>query len=82
MATRFTGGCMCGAVRYECATEPVISGNCHCRDCQRAGGGGFVSVLLTERSFDRPIEPSIRRGEGEWGEGAQHLAAPRKAGLK
>ena len=45
MATPFTGGCACGAVRYECAAEPVMTGNCHCRDCQKATGGAFVPAL-------------------------------------
>ena len=45
MATSFTGGCMCGAVRYECSAEPIMAGNCHCRDCQKAGGGAFASAL-------------------------------------
>ncbi len=50
MATPFTGGCMCGAVRYECSAEPVMTGNCHCRDCQRASGGAFVSALAVPRN--------------------------------
>lgn len=33
-----TGGCNCGAVRYE-VTEPlVIASYCHCRRCQRRSG--------------------------------------------
>jgi hypothetical protein len=46
MATSFTGGCICGAVRYECSAEPVMTANCHCRDCQKATGGAFVPALL------------------------------------
>lgn len=45
MATSFSGGCICGAVRYECAADPVMTGNCHCRDCQKAGGGAFAPAL-------------------------------------
>ena len=33
MAVPFTGGCACGAIRYECTAEPLYMGNCHCRDC-------------------------------------------------
>ena len=41
MATTFVGGCICGAVRYECAADALFMGNCHCRDCQKAGGGAY-----------------------------------------
>jgi hypothetical protein len=49
MAARLTGGCACGAVRYECTADPVMSANCYCRDCQRAGGGAFASVLAVPK---------------------------------
>jgi len=42
----FAGGCACGAVRFECGAEPVMSFNCHCRDCQRASGTAYASGLL------------------------------------
>jgi len=41
MATRFTGGCLCGRVRYECSADPLFMGHCHCRDCQKASGGAY-----------------------------------------
>jgi hypothetical protein len=49
--SKFTGGCLCGAVRYECSAEPVWSGNCHCRDCQRLSGGGYVATLFVPEEF-------------------------------
>ena len=45
MSSSLTGGCLCGAVRYECAAEPLFSGNCHCRDCQKATGGAYVPAF-------------------------------------
>lgn len=45
MPTPFSGGCACGAIRYECSAEPVLSLNCHCRDCQRASGSAYASLL-------------------------------------
>jgi hypothetical protein len=45
MPTPFSGGCACGAIRYECNAEPIVMFNCHCRDCQRATGGPFSAVV-------------------------------------
>lgn len=44
MASIRTGGCLCGRVRYECAGEPVFSLRCHCRDCQRQSGSGYIAA--------------------------------------
>ena len=40
---RLTGGCQCGAVRYAVSSTPNAPGVCHCRMCQKAGGGPFMS---------------------------------------
>jgi hypothetical protein len=40
---KFEGGCYCGAVRYQIAGPPTWSGHCHCRSCQIALGGAFVT---------------------------------------
>ena len=45
MSTAITGGCLCGAVRYECNAAPLFTGNCHCRDCQRASGGAYSPAM-------------------------------------
>src|SRR5262245_36874624 len=50
IASRFSGGCACGAVRYECAAAPAAMVNCHCRDCQRAGGSGYSPTVVVSRS--------------------------------
>ncbi len=39
------GGCFCGAVRYAVQGDPTYTGNCHCRDCQRAIGASFVTWI-------------------------------------
>ncbi|WP_342363423.1 GFA family protein [Terrarubrum flagellatum] len=45
MSKAFTGGCACGAIRYEIAAEPVMMGDCQCRQCQRQSGGGHGSYV-------------------------------------
>ena len=67
--TTTTGGCLCGAVRYDVSTDPVIKFACHCRACQHATGGsptlGFITptagVTITQG------EPTIYWSAGESG---------------
>jgi hypothetical protein len=40
-----TEGCLCGAIRYAMAGEPVFSSQCHCRDCQRASGSAYIATM-------------------------------------
>ena len=47
---KITGGCSCGAVRYEIAADPVFMLNCHCRDCQRATGSAYAPVVVVPRN--------------------------------
>jgi len=37
-----TGGCLCGAIRYEIAGSDVDSGICHCKMCQKFTGSAFT----------------------------------------
>ena len=41
----FAGGCMCGAIRYECDGKPLTMFQCHCTDCQHISGGPFTAVV-------------------------------------
>ena len=42
---RYTGGCLCGALRYEAKGEPLFAGHCYCADCRKASGSGFVPFM-------------------------------------
>ncbi|WP_246741579.1 GFA family protein [Bradyrhizobium aeschynomenes] len=45
LTTTFSGGCLCGAVRYNCTATPMMAGHCHCEDCRRSSGTGHSSHL-------------------------------------
>ena len=40
-----SGGCLCGALRYEARGEPMYAGHCYCQDCRKASGSGFVPYM-------------------------------------
>ena len=46
-----TGGCLCGAVRYEVLAPLDKIVHCHCTDCQKASGAGASAnaVLPTDK---------------------------------
>ena len=59
MAEDFTGGCLCGAIRYRLRSEPFDAGWCHCRTCQLTSGApamAFASVPVDDWSIDRGAE--------------------------
>ena len=45
-----TGGCHCGAVRYEVSGEPMHHALCHCEDCRRHAGAPMVGWALVNRA--------------------------------
>ena len=45
MTQTITGGCLCGALRYEAHGEPMFAGYCCCDDCQKASGSGFIPFI-------------------------------------
>jgi hypothetical protein len=45
MSDKITGGCLCGAVRYEAVGGPAHAGLCYCRDCRKASGAGFMPFM-------------------------------------
>ena len=49
MSVPFSGGCVCGAVRYECAAEPMAVAHCFCTDCQKTSGAQMSTNLLVPK---------------------------------
>jgi hypothetical protein len=47
-----TGGCQCGALRYELLQAPQLTYACHCRDCQHLTSSAFsMGIMLPEPAF-------------------------------
>jgi hypothetical protein len=45
-----TGGCLCGAVRYESKAAPTEGFYCHCSICRRSVGNLFAAFVRFPRS--------------------------------
>ncbi len=56
----FTGGCACGAIRYESTAAPVFMVHCHCRDCQRSSGGPFSSFAVVPKDALKILQGTLR----------------------
>jgi hypothetical protein len=56
-----TGGCMCGAVRYETTGTSFAVAHCHCHSCRKHNGGpvvtlaGFTADQVTFSGDERKI---------------------------
>lgn len=44
--TERTGHCLCGAVHFKLATDPLAARICWCRDCQHLAANGTVNLLV------------------------------------
>jgi hypothetical protein len=53
------GSCLCGAIRYEIASQLVDAGNCHCSMCRKAHGAAFATYASVD-----PNEFRWTSGEG------------------
>lgn len=59
-----SGGCLCGAVRYEAECEPYHIVHCHCIDCRKSTGAPFVTWASFQRKDFRFAAGTPR--EIEW----------------
>jgi hypothetical protein len=69
MSTPLTGGCGCGAVRFELTEPPFTAVYCHCTRCQRRSGTAAAATARVAPGSVRILqgEDRIRRwapGEG------------------
>ena len=61
-----SGGCLCGAVRYEGRGEPYHITHCHCLDCRKSTGAAFVTWASFAKENFRFVkgEPRVIGWEG------------------
>ena len=72
MKLPFTGGCLCGAIRYECTAEPIVMLKCHCGDCQQASGGPFAPAVLVPAEAFRLTKGTLRYHFASREKGGKH----------
>lgn len=54
------GQCLCGNIQYEFESEPVVSGICHCKNCQRQAGSAFSTIAgVLAASFKMTGTPKL-----------------------
>lgn len=67
----WSGGCMCGKLRYEASKAPDWVGHCHCTICRRQTGAAFATWLwyreggitwLGEEPAVYESTPNVERG--------------------
>ncbi len=78
MTKTYTGGCACGAIRYETSSEPIFENHCQCRDCQKRSGTGHGSYLTFPQRADVTItgEANTWRVAGDSGNEKVHAFCP------
>ncbi|KIK62129.1 hypothetical protein GYMLUDRAFT_551784 [Collybiopsis luxurians FD-317 M1] len=46
------GSCLCKSVQFQVKGDPIHYLVCHCRNCRKSGGGGFMmNVWFTDENF-------------------------------
>jgi hypothetical protein len=55
-----TGGCHCGAIRYEAEVDPASLRICHCTDCQIQSGSAFRPLIRALPSSFRIVTGAPR----------------------
>jgi len=46
----WTGGCLCGAIRYEAEVATAENWYCHCRMCQKATGSVVSTSAIVPKA--------------------------------
>ena len=57
----FTGGCLCGAIRYEARAQPLRGVICHCSMCRKHSGAPVLAFVHFPRSAFRWLGQQPKR---------------------
>lgn len=61
MPAPYSGGCQCGAIRYELSEEPLTVYACHCSGCQKQTASTFALGLWANRDDFRISQGAPRQ---------------------
>jgi hypothetical protein len=64
----WTGGCLCGAIRYEAKVTTSKNWYCHCRMCQKASGSVVSTSAIIPKS-----KLQIIKGDPKFYQSSQHI---------
>lgn len=75
-----TGGCHCGAIRYQADGTPITHALCHCSDCRRHAGAPMVGWTMYPAAAVTVIKgtPAIYQSSRD---GRRHFCAACGTGL-
>ena len=71
MNAKYSGQCLCGEINYSVDIEPVFTGNCHCKDCQRSSGSAFIPAMIFPEK-DVVVSGEVKYFESQAGNGNMH----------
>jgi hypothetical protein len=78
MSKPYTGGCACGAIRYEARSEPIFENHCQCQECQKRSGTGHSSYLTFAQAADVTVSGEATKWQvaGDSGNEKVHAFCP------
>ena len=65
--SKHSGGCHCGAIRYDIEGEALTHALCHCTDCRRHAGAPMVGWTMYPQTAVR-----LTRGQPKLYESSEH----------
>ncbi|MEY2943277.1 MAG: hypothetical protein RLY97_1291 [Pseudomonadota bacterium] len=68
-----TGGCGCGATRYQLTGTPIFINNCHCKQCQQQTGSTSVVNAFYESESIQLTSGTLTEHGFKSGSGGQHI---------